>query len=146
MKKSLLLSLLVLLLVAACSGGGQSATPLPTPTAFPTYSYVSPTPMPGIQEAEATATAEAAAGADPELISRGRDRYVALKCGDCHGENGEGNGDKGPKLVGLTLTADEFLSFLRSGGKLGSAHQFASNRISVQGVQNLYLYLQSLSS
>lgn len=145
MKRNLLISLLVLLLVAAC-GGGQSTTPPPLPTQIPTYNYVQPTLAPAIQAIDATETPEAVAAIDPDIISQGHDRYVALKCADCHGENGEGNGDKGPTLVGLTLSQDDFVTFLRSGGKLGTAHQFAANRLSLKGAQNLYQYLKSLSS
>jgi mono/diheme cytochrome c family protein len=143
MKRNLMISLFALLLTAAC-GGGQSAAPLPSPTQIPTYRYVTPTAM--LLATEQVTEVSAAATADTEAISQGQGRYVALKCNDCHGENGQGNGDKGPTLVGLTLSQDDFINFLRSGGKLGAAHQFASNRLSVKGAQNLYLYLQSLSS
>jgi mono/diheme cytochrome c family protein len=146
MKRNLLISLLVLLLVAAC-GGDQTSTSLPTPTTIPTYNYVQPTVAAAIQAVDATESVEVTeAAVDPEIISQGRDRYVALKCADCHGENGEGNGDKGPTLVGLTLSQDDFITFMRSGGKLGTAHQFAANRLSLKGAQNLYQYLKSLSS
>jgi mono/diheme cytochrome c family protein len=96
--------------------------------------------------AEVNATEAAAATVDPDTIVQGQARYVALKCADCHGENGEGSGDKGPTLVGLTLGQDDFITFMRSGGKLGTAHQYASNRLSLKGAQNLYQYLKSLSS
>src|SRR3954471_19209864 len=128
MKRNLLISLLILLLVAACSGG-PAATPLPTPSQIPTYNYVQPTLVSVIVAVDATETPEAVAAVDPEMISQGHDRYVALKCSDCHGENGEGNGDKGPTLVGLSLSEDDFITFMRSGGKLGTAHQFAANRL-----------------
>ena len=144
MKRNLLISLFALLLTAAC-GGGQSATTPPTPTQIPTYRYVTPTTMLLATE-QATEVSVAAVTADTEAITQGEGRYVALKCGDCHGENGEGAGDKGPTLIGLTLSEVDFISFLRSGGKLGTAHQFASNRLSVKGAQNLYQYVMSLSS
>ncbi|MEO8394322.1 MAG: c-type cytochrome [Chloroflexota bacterium] len=147
MKRNLLISLLVLGLIAAC-GGTPTAAPLPTPTQIPTYSYVQPTLAAGIQAvADATeAVTEAASAVDPEAISQGQGRYVALKCADCHGENGQGDGDKGPTLVGLTLSQADFTAFMRSGGKLGTSHQYAANRLSANGVKNLYVYLQSLSS
>ncbi len=143
MKRNLLISLLALLLTAAC-GGGQSATPLPTPTQIPTYRYVTPTMM--VLATEQATEVSAAATVDTEALTQGEGRYVALKCGDCHGENGEGVSDKGPTLIGLSLSEVDFISFLRSGGKLGVAHQFASNRLSAKGAQNLYQYVMSLSS
>jgi len=145
MKRNLLFSLLVLVLAGACSGG-QASTPPPLPTQIPTYNYLQPTVAPVIISVDATEeTTEAAATIDPDIVAQGRSRYVALKCADCHGENGEGNGDKGPTLVGLTLSQDDFITFMRSGGKLGAAHQYAANRLSLNGAKNLYQYLKSLS-
>jgi mono/diheme cytochrome c family protein len=136
---TLLISLLILLLAAACGGNQQAATPMPTITSFPTYEYITPTSMP----TRVPATQEAS-GVDTVALDRGRQRYEALECGTCHGANAEG-GDAAA-LAGLTMSADEFLTFLRSGGGLGTSHQYASNRISNGMTNNLYQYLVSLGS
>jgi mono/diheme cytochrome c family protein len=68
-----------------------------------------------------------------------------LECGKCHGANGEGAAD-GPALIGLTLDEEDFISFLHSGGKLGSEHQYSTNRLSDSGGRNLSHYLLSLGS
>ena len=92
-----------------------------------------------------TAAADtSAAGLDPERVERGRDRYVALECATCHGENGEGT-EENTALVGLELSEDEFVSFMRSGGSLGAEHQYSTNRLSDSGGKNLYQYLLSLN-
>jgi mono/diheme cytochrome c family protein len=142
----LLMSLILLLLAAACGGAGApAATELPRPTVIPTYQFLSPTPRPTREAAVATPT-PAAENSDPdaEAIQRGADRFVSLECSECHGENAEGGDAKA--LAGTTMTEDEFLAFLRSGGGLGGSHQYASNRISNGGVRNIYLYLVSLGS
>jgi mono/diheme cytochrome c family protein len=140
MKRILPISLLILLL-AACSGS-PAASPLPTPTLIPTYQYVSPTPLPPRATLVATLTPEVDAAA--AAIEAGRGRFEALGCGGCHGANAEGG--EGPALAGLTMSEEDFVTVLRSGGSLGSQHQFASNRLSGRGATNIYVYLQSLSS
>jgi len=45
------------------------------------------------------------------LITHGRARYLANKCDECHGANGEGGGD-GPDLIGTRLNAEEISKFL----------------------------------
>lgn len=156
MKKGLPVSLLLILFMAACGGGSAStATPFPTVTPIPLFQYVSPTPVSTIFAVAATATpatestAEATAAVqsiDPKVVEAGKGRYVALTCGECHGEVGEGAGDKGPALVPMTMSQDDFITLLRSGGKLGSKHQYATNRLSDRGAQNLYFYLVSLGT
>jgi mono/diheme cytochrome c family protein len=128
--------------LAAC-GTTPSAqvTPLPTSTIIPTFNFVQPTAVPALATAAANA---AAAGVDPQVIERGRDRYAALACGDCHGANGEGAAD-GPTLIGYAGSEAEFIAFMRSGGELGAAHQYATNRLSDSGGRNLYQYLLSLA-
>lgn len=116
------------------------------PTIIPTYQFNVPTEPP--QLATVAAMTAAAGGnaseLDPERVSRGRDRYVALECAACHGENGEGT-DENTSLIGLELSEGEFVSFMRSGGSLGAEHQYSTNRLSDSGGKNLYLYLQSLN-
>ena len=80
---------------------------------------------------------------DPKLVDRGRGRYEALDCASCHGESGEGvDGDK--SLLDFALSEDDFITFMRSGGALGTDHQFSTDRLSNSGSRNLYQYLVSL--
>ena len=145
MKKTLLILTLVVF-VAACSG--QNATPLPTPTQIPTFAYLTPTPFAAIATAVATEVNNQteSAAIDPTAVARGASRYTALTCDQCHGDKGQGNGDKGPALVPETLSENDFITFLRTGGKMGSAHLYASNRLSDEGAHNLYVYLKSVTS
>jgi mono/diheme cytochrome c family protein len=134
------------LILAACANngdGGQAATERPTITPFPTFSGLTPT-VPAVI-ATAAANNAAQSDVDPQLIERGRGRYEALECASCHGENGEGTDDGSP-LVGLALSETEFTDFMRSGGEMGSDHQYSTDRLSASGGRNLYLYLVSLES
>lgn len=156
-----------MLALAACGGGGSGdatsnsdnsagVTAEVRPTIIPTYNFVLPTASPGgstssASTAEATteATAEATAaasttGPDPEKIALGQGRYTALECNTCHGEAGEGVTDKGPALTTFAMSEDEFITFMRSGGTMGPAHQFATNRLSITGGANLYQFMLSL--
>ena len=147
------LLLLAMLLLAACGGqdatADSSATIAPTKTLFPTYSYVEPTNPPAFNQSaesteEATEEAELTVVLDPKLVERGLGRYEALECGVCHGVNGEGTAD----IVGLdqlALAEDAFVTFMRSGGTIGSSHQYSTDRLSTNGASNLYQYLVSLS-
>ena len=92
------------------------------------------------QAAQATA---APAGLDAEVVARGKARYDALTCATCHGENGEGT-DKAGSLVTSALSEGDFIAFMRSGGNLGSSHQYATNRLSQTGGAALYQYLLSI--
>lgn len=148
LKKAQLLAILaVALLVASCSNQ-PAGTPIPTRTQIPTFAYVSPTPVAQVATAIATQAAiqvstEEASALDPAAIEAGLGRYTALECASCHGENGVG-GDA-PALVGITMSQDDFLTYMRNGGPLGTAHQYQSNRLSDRGAANLYIYLKSLS-
>ena len=141
------------LVLAACGGGQASATPTnvpPTQTPFPTFAYIEPTKPPAFEQAgdETPAAAEQPAAdavtLDPKKVERGRGRYEALECGSCHGENGEG-ADEGGSLLAFSLAEDDFITFVRSGGELGPAHQFSTDRLSNSGSRNLYVYLLSLA-
>jgi len=135
-------SLLVALILAACGGG--SAGVIPTQTIIPTYNFVQPTTVAGVETTVATSEATAApAGLDPEVVARGKARYDALACATCHGANGEGT-DKAGSLATSTLSEGDFITFMRSGGKVGPTHQFATNRLSISGGAALYQYLLSL--
>src|SRR5439155_15094656 len=128
-----------------CGPAAATSTPFPTLTAFPTFLFTAPTEAPSVVTvAFETATAGSAA-VDPSLIEAGKGRYVALQCGSCHGDDAKGT-DKGPALVGTKLTQDEFVNVLRTGGKLGNAHLYSTNRLSDAGGKNIYLYVLSLSA
>jgi mono/diheme cytochrome c family protein len=152
------ISLLICMIIAsiafaACAGsqnGSSASTAIPTPTIIPTYNFVQPTEAPQIVTRSAeTATAEAGLATavtslDPDKVAKGRDRYTALQCNTCHGDNGEGT-DKGKALTTFAMSQDDFISFMRSGGSMGSAHQYATNKLSDSGGKNLYEYLKSLT-
>mgnify|MGYP002653817020 CR=1 FL=1 len=166
------LLLVMMLLLAACggdsssggtSGGsandeGEAESAPPTRTPFPTFAYEAPTNPPVFNQnaestdeadesAEATETSdevEAVVELDPKLVERGLGRYEALECGVCHGEAGEGT-DGIIGLAGTELSEDDFITFLRSGGTIGSSHQYSTDRLSRNGSINLYTYILSLS-
>ncbi len=148
MKKTLLASLMLMLvlLIAAC-GSSQKATPMPTVTPVPSYVYTVPTAVAAISTVAAATPAltQESVAVDPTDIAHGENRYTALGCDSCHGADGKGNGDKGPALVPMTLDETDFMTVLRTGGKLGNAHLFASNRLSDDFAHYLYEYLKSLS-
>ena len=63
----------------------------------------------GISSMESTAPT--ASRTDNSLIAQGRSRYLAYKCDECHGANGEG-GDEAPDLTTTRLNADEISKFI----------------------------------
>lgn len=144
---SLILAGLLILIATAC---GSRSAPTPTtvqatPSPFPTYNFVQPTEPIALTEA-ATAPADTSAQTlDPDKVAAGKGRYEALNCGSCHGADAKGT-DKGKALVPNKLTEDQFIDFLRSGGKLGNDHLYSTNRLSDTGGKNLYLYIMSLSA
>jgi len=135
------------LVVAGCGGAAQtpansaSATPA---IIVPTFSFTQPTAPPQVATAAVTREISASGSAfNPEAVERGRGRYEALECATCHGANGEG-GEFAGQLIGYNADEDDFITFMRSGGELGTEHQFATNRLSASGATNLYQYLRSL--
>ncbi|MBL8165050.1 MAG: hypothetical protein JNJ61_23915 [Anaerolineae bacterium] len=146
MQKWAVLLLMFGLFLAGCGGAAQTPTAIPTSTTIPTYEFVEPTAAPSIATAAAaTAAANASGALDTEAVERGRGRYEALECGECHGANGEGT-DEGSAMGIYAGTEEEFIAFMRSGGELGSDHQYSTNRLSDSGGRNLYQYLLSLRS
>lgn len=144
------LLLTAMLLISACGGDSRSgATPAdlpPTHTPFPTFAFVEPTKASVFERTpEAETSSEAEIELEPKAVERGRGRYEALECGNCHGENSEGtDGVKG--LLDFDLTEDDFVTFMRSGGELGTRHQFSTDRLSNSGSRNLYQYLVSIAA
>lgn len=143
---SIVVTMTLLAVVTACNRAESTpATPAATATLFPTYQYIAPTEPPAIQTAAAaTAAAQSTPQLDPDRVARGRDRYAALECGKCHGDQGEGTQD-GSALAGTKLSEQQFIDMLRSGGKLGNDHLYSTNRLSDTGGRNIYLYVLSLS-
>ncbi|MYD08917.1 MAG: cytochrome c [Chloroflexi bacterium] len=145
------LNLLIMLALSACGAGSQATPtdPPPTATPFPTFAFVEPTKPPVFAATTAPtpateATADGAIALNPKSVDRGRGRYEALDCASCHGENGEGiDGEK--SLLDFALSEDDFITFMRSGGALGTDHQFSTDRLSNSGSRNLYQYLVSLA-
>jgi mono/diheme cytochrome c family protein len=136
---------LLIIAVSAC-GPASPTQVLPTPTPFPTFQYVPRTEAPSVLTiGAATNAAGGTAVLNPENVEAGKASYVRLQCGSCHGDDGKGT-TQGPALAGTKLSETDFIGMLRTGGKLGNAHLFSTNRLSDAGGKNLYLYIRSLSS
>ncbi len=143
-----IICLLTAALLSACSSG-PAATPTqppPTRTPFPTFAYVEPTTEAAFEIDDATTEPrpETQIELDPKLVNRGRGRYEALECGSCHGGDGEGT-DEAKSLLDFSLSEEDFITFVRSGGDLGTGHQYSTDRLSNSGSRNLYQYLVSLA-
>src|SRR5690348_6393528 len=54
----------------------------------------------------------AAGGQQAALVAKGKERFQAYKCYDCHGQNGEGTQDA-PDLTHSKLTAEQVSKFLQ---------------------------------
>lgn len=140
---------LALLLLVACQGGPTPTRP-PTATPLPIYAaQATPTEAPQVATAAAATASAPTPALDLTAVARGQTNWARLECARCHGENGEGGagsiGDKvAPPLAGLTLTQDEFITWLRTGGTLGNAHLFSTDRLSDSGSRNLYQFVLSL--
>lgn len=162
--KILIILITTMFVLSACGGDAQSSNATDngsnsgsngsgraTATPFPTFAFVAPTNPPvfnqtaeSTPEATAGATAEAVVSdLDPVAVERGLGRYEALECATCHGANGEGT-DDGSALIGLALSETDFITFMRSGGEIGTSHQYSTDRLSERGALNLYQYLLSL--
>lgn len=146
--------LLTVLTLSACGGGANQPTANPTDvpptlTPFPTFAYVEPTKLPVFDRTSGGTPVDERDDSqsiilDPKLVERGRGRYEALECGICHGNSGEGTED-GKSLLDFAMSADDFITFMRSGGDLGTRHQFSTDRLSDSGSRNLYQYLVSIA-
>lgn len=145
------LLLIAAVFVAGCGDSGDTAPQPPAATiastravAIPTFSFTQPTVAPQVATAAATlVSGSATVEFDAEAAERGRGRYEALGCADCHGANGEGS-DEGSPLLDYEGTKDDFITLMRSGGPMGPEHQYASNRLSETGANNIFQFLMSL--
>ena len=70
---------------------------------------------------------------DAKKVSRRRGRNEALARGSCHGES----------RLDFSLAEDDLVTFVRSGGELGTAHQYSTHRLSKSGSSDLYHCLLS---
>ncbi len=91
----ILLITMAVMTLSACSGADQPAATAtdapPTATPFPTFAYVEPTKATIFEQTDEDAAAPTADESDaveldPKLVERGRGRYEALECGNCHGD------------------------------------------------------------
>ena len=144
---------LALMALSAC-GSGSEKNARPTSTTLPLFQEVVPPTVPAII---VTAAATAANGQttssdlNPTAVARGASNWDRLGCTTCHGAAGEGgageiDGTPAPSLQNLALTEDEFINWMRSGGTLGSKHQYSTDRLSDSGGTNLYQFLLSLQT
>jgi mono/diheme cytochrome c family protein len=141
------------LVLSAC-GSGSDKNPRATSTTLPLFQEVQTPTIPAVfATAEATATVGAASVStpNPTAVARGASNWDRLECATCHGPNGEGgaseiDGTPAPSLQHLTLTETQFIDWMRSGGTLGSKHQYSTDRLSASGGENLYQYLLSLQT
>jgi cytochrome c553 len=141
-----------LLVLSAC--GSSDKTPRATSTTLPLFQEVMTPTVPSIiataaatKAVETTTTAEL----NPTAVARGASNWDRLECATCHGAAGEGgageiDGTPAPSLQHLTLSEDQFIDWMRSGGTLGSKHQYSTDRLSNSGGKNLYQYLLSLQT
>jgi mono/diheme cytochrome c family protein len=141
---------LIVLIVVACGGAAEDAAPAATSQ-----------PVATMPPARFTAVAEQSASQNTNVapkvetlvtptadasLSRGELVYTNKKCGECHGEQGEGVADKGSALAGTTLDYTKFEDILRTGdnGVLGNDHLYGASAISPSGMTNLYAFVTSL--
>ena len=142
------------LTLSSCASGANQPTAAPTDapptrTPFPTFAFVEPTKAPvfdqtGGDSSEAEGGTGATVELDPKLVERGRGRFDALECGNCHGAQGEGT-EQAKGLLDFAMTEEDFVTFMRSGGELGTRHQFSTDRLSDSGSRNLYQFLVSIA-
>ena len=151
---TLIIVAMLLSLLAAC-GSGDDSDGRPTSTQVPRFAQVATsTESPDMATAIATEVADDDGDSEtvinPTSVARGLRSWDNLECASCHGENGEGgadeiNGTQAPSLLEMTLSEDEFIDWLRTGGTLGNDHLFSTDRLSNSGGKNLYQYILSLS-
>jgi len=72
----------------------------------------------------------------------GEQAYTRL-CTECHGDKGEGVIDQGDAIAGTVNDPAKLTDLLRTGGDLGSEHLFGPTKISDDGIDALYTYIQT---
>ena len=156
-----IISVLLLVLLAACGSDDKETDSRSTNTPIPTFvQQATSTESPEVATSVPTKEAgnngsdnggDGEAELNPTLVARGSTNWARLECASCHGEDGAGgageiDGIEAPSLLDLTLTEGDFIDWMRSGGSLGSKHQFSTDRLSENGGKNLYQYLLSLGT
>jgi mono/diheme cytochrome c family protein len=142
-----------LLVLSACGSSSDKNT-RPTSTTLPLFQEVQTPTVPSVFAtiaATETASGASVSTLNPTAVARGASSWDRLECGTCHGPDGAGgageiDGTPAPSLQSLTLTESQFIDWMRSGGTLGSKHQYSTNRLSDNGGRNLYQYLLSLQT
>jgi mono/diheme cytochrome c family protein len=142
-----------LLILSAC-GSGSSKTPRPTSTTLPLFEEVRTPTIPAVFATAAATTTVSETDVstlNPTAVARGASNWDRLQCASCHGPAGEGGageigGTPAPSLQNLTLSEDQFIDWMRSGGTIGSKHQYSTDRLSDSGGRNLYEFLLSLQT
>jgi cytochrome c553 len=150
------MGIVLVVAVAACGGSEDGdSEPRPTNSPLPQFEEVVPPTEPPELATAAAATMQTGENGETELnptaVARGANSWERLECASCHGANGEGgageiDGIQAPALTDLAMTENEFIDWMRSGGPLGSKHQFSTDRLSDSGGRNLYQYLLSLGA
>ena len=141
---------LIVFVIVACGGAAEDAAPAATSQPVAT---MPPARFTAVAEQSASENTNVAPKADTLVtptadasLSRGELVYTNKKCGECHGEQGEGVADKGNALAGTTLDFQRFEDILRTGdnGVLGNDHLYGPSAISPSGMTNLYAFVTSL--
>lgn len=123
--------------------GGSGSSGGSGVAAMPTANFESVADQSGITtttEIETTAVED-----DGPDLAMG-ERVYGNKCAECHGASAEGTPDKASALTGLSQSFAEFEDLLRTGGELGPEHLFGTQAVSVNGLEAMHAYLQSLSN
>jgi len=99
-----------------------------------------PTPAP-LPTDTATATPESGVTPQPEQPDPdvGATLWSSSRCANCHGTAGEGG--RGPKLAGTTLTSEQVISKVRRGGGIMPA--FTEDQFSDLAIEHMLAWLQS---
>ncbi len=114
--------------------------PMPLVTLKAAVSQTTAAPQPA---AAAPSDLAAAALGDAALVTRGKERFNAYKCYECHGMNGEGT-DDAPDLIHTRLAADGIAKFLQNPSADASAKGMPDIPATSPDLQPLVAYVMSL--
>jgi len=146
-------SLLLALVLSACASYPQVKAPEPTNTPLPAAPTEPPAtatvPVPtavapapptatAVPPTEAPASAPSAAGSGDAQAGA---TVYASNCAACHGQKGEGV--LGPKLAGISLSAEEIVTIVKN-GKTGSGMPSFGGKLGDQDIQDLAAFILSL--